>query len=273
VNSKRASEDDIRNDTLMIDKTEALVLRVHSFSETSHIVVWLTPEHGKVVTVIKGACRPKSPFLGQYDLFYTCELLFYRRERDGVHIARECAPLETRPRLRTDWRAAACASYLSSLVSGISFAGGHQPEVYRHTVTALDFLNASGAGLPFLFWFELRLAGILGFAPQLRQCSICNARLPNPRPAFFLWERGGLLCPACVKRPGHRAVESTPDILALLRRWQEAESPLIARNTRCTGNQLFALRENVGTFLQFHLDLPPAARRIALELMSTVKLP
>ncbi len=84
----------------MIARARAIVLRVFPYSNTSRVVSWLTADHGRVATLIKGSQRPKSLFLGQYDLFYTCELLFYRHERDGLHIARECTPLTRRDRLR-----------------------------------------------------------------------------------------------------------------------------------------------------------------------------
>ena len=80
----------------MIAKTEAIVLRIFLFSRTSHIVAWLAEDGTRLTTSIKGAVRPKSAFLGQYDLFYTCELLYYEREHAGVHVARECSPLAPR---------------------------------------------------------------------------------------------------------------------------------------------------------------------------------
>ena len=48
-------------------KTEAICLDIRPWSRTSHVVSWLTPM-GKVSTVVKGAVRAKSQFLGQYDL-------------------------------------------------------------------------------------------------------------------------------------------------------------------------------------------------------------
>ena len=62
-----------------IIKTQGIVLTVHPWSRTSHVVTWLTPDHGPVTTLVKGAVRPKSAFLGQYDLFYTCDILYYAR--------------------------------------------------------------------------------------------------------------------------------------------------------------------------------------------------
>ena len=76
-------------------KAEALCLAVHPWSRTSHIVRWLTPR-GTLATLVKGAVRPKSAFLGQYDLNYTCELVYYARARGELHALRECVPRERR---------------------------------------------------------------------------------------------------------------------------------------------------------------------------------
>ena len=69
----------------VILKDTAIVLRVAPVSNTSRMVQWFTPAYGKITTLIKGAQRPKSAFLGQFDLFYSCELLFYARERNHIH--------------------------------------------------------------------------------------------------------------------------------------------------------------------------------------------
>ena len=76
-------------------KSEAICLSVRPWSQTSHVVAWLTP-CGKVGTVVKGAVRPKSFFLGQYDLNYTCEILYYGRARGDLHALRDCVPLSRR---------------------------------------------------------------------------------------------------------------------------------------------------------------------------------
>jgi phosphoesterase RecJ-like protein len=57
-------------------KTLGIVLSIRPWSQTSHVVTWLTL-NGVITTLVKGALRPKSAFIGQYDLFYTCELVYY----------------------------------------------------------------------------------------------------------------------------------------------------------------------------------------------------
>ena len=129
-------------------RTEAIVLRIHPFSHTSQMAIWLTEEGRRLATPVKGAARPKSAFLGQFDLFYTCELLYYARSRDGVHVPRECEPLRRRDGLRTNWRAAQCASWFASLADLVSDAGAAFPGLYRLLDETLDVLDAAGGAPP-----------------------------------------------------------------------------------------------------------------------------
>jgi DNA repair protein RecO (recombination protein O) len=252
----------------MIAKTDALVLRVAGFSSTSHVVTWLTPAHGKLATVVKGARRPKSLFLGQYDLFYTCELVFYTRDRNNLHIAKECAPVVTRHPLRTNWLAASYASYVCDIVSAVSPEGCPQQALYELTVSALDFLCVGTARPQFLLWFELRLLKTLGFAPQLSKCPACgkNSSLDSCGKRIFSHIRGGILCHKCSATSGNGGVTVAPDTAAMLKRWKNSDSPRVSQNTTCKEDQLSALTTLLGMFLNYHLDIMPASRAVAMEM-------
>jgi len=268
----------------MIDRTEALVLQVTPFSNTSLVVQWLTATRGKLATLIKGACRPRSAFLGQVDQFYTCDVLFYRRAHGGLHILRECTPIRYRLGFRSDWRAAAAASWVCELASRASDHGHPQPEAYGLATAALDALAAGGAAAPLLFWFELRLLCLLGLAPRLDRCAGCNRRAEGAGALAFSCSRGGVLCPGCAPRAGPAAeagaqgaedrppegpAEPAPvsaDVAAILRRWQAAPLPRTASNSRCTRRQTGEIRDVLGRFLLYHLDVNQAPRRIALEI-------
>ena len=162
-------------------RTEAVVLRVHPFSRTSHLVVWLTREGLRLATSVKGAARPDSPFLGQYDLYYACDLLYYARARDGVHVARECEPLRRRDELRTNWRAEHCASWFAALANLVSDAGAPFPGLYRLLDETLDVLAAlPGAPSPALFArYEAKLLAEAGLRPNF-------APPPGSRPGASL---------------------------------------------------------------------------------------
>ena len=218
----------------MIEKTEAVTLRIVPFSETSHMVTWLTPGHGRLTTVIKGAMRPRSPFLGQYDMFYTCELLFYIRARGGVHIARECAPIVTRTGIRNRWQASALASYLCDLLSRVSLEHTDQTDIYELTTETLNFIESDTPRTALVFWFELRLLEAIGLSPRLDTCTVCRREVPQATPVVFSRQNGGIVCESCRSRSSAGAgILLKPDARAILNAWNRAILPRIANNTIC----------------------------------------
>ena len=252
----------------MIEKTTGVVLDVRPVSETSRLAAWITPDFGKIFTMIKGSQRPKSAFLGQYDLFYTCELLFYERTRTNLHIARECSPLSIRSGLRTHWRACACASYAAGLVDRVCQPGDPQPEIYDLLNDFLDDLHGPGAAPVSLLWFELRLLAILGLAPRLRHCAVCGRpRRDSSRPTRFSHARGGLVCRQCEPEPTPDAIVLRPDLLAALSALQGTDTVRRSRTLRFSSPQVRQAAQLLGPFLHYHLDTELRGRDIVLNLL------
>jgi DNA repair protein RecO (recombination protein O) len=260
----------------MIVKTDAIVANIWPFSETSHVVSWLTADYGRISTIIKGAQRPRNFFLGQYDLFYTCELLFYLRLFQGLHIVKECFPLKPRERFRTDWRGTACASYFTGLTAKMVPLYAPHKNIYLLLDKALDFF-ASGKNVEVgLYWFEIKLLSLLGFMPVLNACLQCRRPLVANgvgRPAAggmfsvaFSAARGGVLCPRCSGGTASMA-RIAPDTLALLRFWQSLRNIEAVRNIVCDERQKKNVALILGSFLKHHLETENIERDIALAVL------
>ncbi len=248
----------------VILKTEAVALRISPFANTSHMVTWLARDRGLLTTSIRGACRPRSAFLGQYDIGYTCELLYYARERDGVHIARECSPLERHDSLRGDWRACLSALYCCDLLVRVAESGPSAAGLYDLLQSALARLATGGADAGLLLWFEMRLMLLLGLEPDLNGCPHC---LDNGTPTLrFVVAEGRVVCPHCLS--GERQGVTfgiTPAGAAALRRAAGSEEPPRALFAPFSSAARLALRRFLGLFMRYHLDLPLENRGIAWE--------
>ncbi len=253
----------------MISKTHAIVLKVTPYSRTSHVVAWLTREHGRLSTVVKGAVRPKSAFLGQYDVGYTCELLFYERARNGLHVAKECTPLKLRRQLRQNWRAYACCAYACDLVHRTTLPTHEREEgVYVLLEELLDVLCDDGQDpMLLLHWFELRLLQVLGYAPHMAQCVSCGAPLSEARAGFDA-AHGGAFCLECLPEPiPEHMVPIGPDTQSVLRFWSSSPVKGLLRNTVLNQKQLLALRGLTGTMLAYCLEMRPECRDVAIKTL------
>ena len=234
-------------------KSEAVCLAIRPWSRTSHVVTWLTPR-GKVATVVRGAVRPKSFFLGQYDLNYTCDVLYYARARGDVHALRDCAPRLRRDALRDDFRALALAGHFRRLASDYAPAGPDCAAWFSLLERSLDSLAASvgeangsaadgepsgGGGrrvamLCRMLRFELDALHLLGLSPEV-EAESGAFRLRGEReipvsPAVAKWLRS----------PG--AEPSDP------------HTPLDAARA-------------IGVFYRFHLDCAADARRSVMDVI------
>ena len=223
-------------------KSRAICLSIAPWSRTSHIVSWLTP-CGKVTTVARGAVRPKSWLLGQYDLNYSCEITYYARARGEVHALRDCAPVERRDALRDDFRALALAGYFRRLAAEFAPQGPDCAAWHDALAEALDALAESAAGSPqfaggwlvHMLRFELAALHLLGLSPEIEAES----------GVFSL--------------SGERKIPVSPEVAEYLRDpTRPAKNPQIP---------LDAARV-IGVFYHFHADCAPDVRRTVLGMIS-----
>lgn len=234
-------------------KDHGIVLRWYPVTDTSRIVIWFTEHHGRVATIVRGSQRPKSWVLGQYDLFYTCEVLFYAKAKEDLHALRECYPLETRSAFRQDWQACAGASFVCDVLGKITPSREAAPLLYHQATKVLDLLAENGHSSALLLWFELQVLRDLGVAPDL------SASGGGP----FLFD-----VPAGVLRSGVPASSEvqplSPGALTCFRELLDQQDPGRVRRLKLLPAQVRELSDHLQRFTQWHLDLDLRSRHHAL---------
>ncbi len=236
-----------------IVKTRGIALAISPWSRTSHIVTWLTPDRGCVTTLVKGAVRPKSAFLGQYDLFYTCDLLYYARVRSDLHAPREVVPRAMRERLRGRWRETAMAGYAAGLVRDLAPSSGESEKWFDFLEALLDRLAAGGDErfsvdpLAELVRLEMDILRLAGWTPDF------SGMDPHAEWTPFAVDLG-----RCGE--GARTIRLSPRTVAVLMR------------PDASGHAPEKVEDAVrflGVFLSYHLDTPPDVRRALVKLVTS----
>lgn len=211
----------------MIQSATGLILRTRPLTETSLIVHWLTPDFGRIATVARGARRPKSPFLGQLDLFYVADFSFSRSRRSDLHTLREVGLRELHAALRQNLAGLRQATYATAFVEQATETETPLPTVYHLMLGFLDFLCQQPAHPRTVFAFELKLLQELGLKPD--------------------WEKTGL----------------SPGAKKICRILAQGGWPASAR-LKLSHVQILELREFLQGFLIFHLGRLPKGRAAAL---------
>lgn len=152
-----------------MEQAHAILTRLTKLGDTSLIVHWLTDSHGLIKTVAKAARRPKSPFAGKLDLFFSAEVHWAPARRGDLHYLRESSPTQCRIAIRRDYTTTLLASYFCRLIERAVQPEHPEPQLYDLLDRALDFANASGATARALTHFEHELARLLGITAANQQ--------------------------------------------------------------------------------------------------------
>lgn len=144
-----------------------IITRLTRLTDTSLIVHWFTEDHGLVKTVAKGARRPKSPFAGKLDLFYSGEISISRARRGDLHTLREVSVHAWREGLRKTYSVTLLAAYFCQLLEAAVEPEHPAPELFDLLRRGLDHLDGAAPTLKAMKHFENELARHLGiFATQ-----------------------------------------------------------------------------------------------------------
>lgn len=146
----------------MIENTSGIILRTRPLTETSLIVHWLTPDHGRLATVAKGARRAKSGFFGKLDLFFEADFSFQRSHRSELHALRELAVRETHSNLRRELGALSQAAYAVAFVEQMTESDTPVPEIHELFTGFIRHIAAHPPKPRSVFAFEVKLLYLLG---------------------------------------------------------------------------------------------------------------
>ncbi len=151
----------------MDERASGIILRTRLLTETSLIVHWVTPELGRLATVAKGARRPKSPFRGKLDLFFSGEFSFARSRRSDLHTLREVELRADRPMFRRDLSILERACYGTAFLEQVTEAETPIPELFTLFEGFIDELERRPTVPDLVLAFEVKMLGELGLAPDL----------------------------------------------------------------------------------------------------------
>jgi DNA repair protein RecO (recombination protein O) len=200
-------------------RTQAIILKRRDFGEADRLLTILTPDHGKIDVVAKGARKPTSHKTGHVELFTRADMLIHSgRELGIVAQAEMVAP--NLP-IREDLGRGAYASYCAELLDRFTAQGD---EDYSDLFTLLDDtlerLCIDNDPRLSVRYYEIRLLDVVGFRPELNECVVSRETI-EAEDQFFSYALGGVVRPGYAHE-GSSAVPIAMTTLKLLRHMQRS---------------------------------------------------
>jgi DNA repair protein RecO (recombination protein O) len=195
-------------------RTPAIILKRRDFGEADRLLTLLTPQHGKIDAVAKGARKLTSTKTGHVELFTRADMLIHRgRDLAIVVQAEMTAPYLP---LREDLERGAYAGYCVELLDRLTAEGEIDSyRIYTLLDETLVCLCLDTDTRLAVRYYELRLLDLVGFRPELLECVVGHEPL-LPEDQFFSNVSGGVVCPRHAPQAGSLAPISM-DGLKLLR--------------------------------------------------------
>lgn len=175
-------------------RTPALVLKRRNFGEADRLLTLLTPLHGKVSAIAKGARKPTSRKTGHVELFTQTDVLLARGR--NLDILTQAEMRQAYLPIREDLTRGAYAGYTAELLDRFTYA---EQDDMRRLFVLLDSTFARLCIDPdprrVVRYYEMRLLDELGFRPELQECVITRKDI-QPEDQFFSHDEGGVVSQA-----------------------------------------------------------------------------
>lgn len=200
-------------------RTHAIILKRRDFGEADRLLTVLTPDHGKIDVIAKGARKPTSHKTGHVELYTRVDMLVHTGREIGIAVQAEMvAPYLG---VREDLSRAAYASYCAELLDRLTAEGDEDySDLFQLVDDTLNRLcNDDDARLA-VRYYELHLLERAGFRPELNECVVSREEI-QPEDQFFSYALGGVVSPAYAHE-GVSAVPISLNVLKVLRHMQRS---------------------------------------------------
>lgn len=175
-------------------RVEGVVVRLATFGDAHRVVELLSPTHGRLALVARGARASKKRFAGVLDAFASlrCEV---ELAPTGLSTLVSADLENLRLGIRRSLEGIERAASLSQLAQRLAPEHAHADRLHDSLVLGLDALDrgelAPAAGA------YLGLLVAAGIGPDLTSCAACGAK--DPTRGALVAELHGLVCPSCAR--------------------------------------------------------------------------
>jgi DNA repair protein RecO (recombination protein O) len=179
---------------MALKESEAIVLRSYPLREADLLVTFFTRVEGKVRGVARSAKKSKKRFGGALEPLTHVRL--YYEDREGRDLARidSCDVLHSPLADEVDYPRAVGLGHIAEVLDEMLPDRETNDAVFRLALSVLGRLRAGAVWMP-VTYFELWIARLMGFLPELGECMVCGAALNGSR-AFYHPLVEGLMCAA-----------------------------------------------------------------------------
>ena len=156
-------------------KVNGVVIAENSLGDSDKMLTILTPNLGKISCIGKGAKRPKSLLMSGTQLLCFGEYVLYKT--GDIYSINSCEPIEVFYNIRTDLDKLNYAAHMIKIVNDVTTENQNNYNILKLFLNTLYAISETDKDLDFILSvFKIRLLKILGFAPNISECTGCGEK-------------------------------------------------------------------------------------------------
>jgi DNA repair protein RecO (recombination protein O) len=180
-----------------IQKTEAVVLSVLKYSDSSKIASLYTKRSGRISVIVKGGRTRTSAAGRAIDPLNHVEAVYYTKDTREIQTLSSADIINYFPRVKSNYDGLKYALAIAELVNSLLLEHEQNTLLFDGLVRILNRIE-SAIELPLISYvrFYLFLLGELGFELSVTSCSACHRAFDTQSVEFSVEK--GLLCEKCI---------------------------------------------------------------------------
>ena len=192
-------------------KITGIVIAENNMGDFDKMLTILTPNLGKIGCSARGARRPKSLLLSGTQFLCFGEYMVFK-SGDNYSI-NSVDTIELFYNIRTDLDKLTYASYITKIITDVTTENQNSFNTLKLFLNTLYAISETDKNLDFITAvFKLRLLKILGFMPNIRECTECKTK---ENITHFSIIDNGFKCKACSKQDTGAIEISEPTVNAM----------------------------------------------------------
>lgn len=192
-------------------KITGIVIAENNMGDFDKMLTILTPNLGKIGCSARGARRPKSLLLSGTQFLCFGEYMVFK-SGDNYSI-NSVDTIELFYNIRTDLDKLTYAAYITKIISDVTTENQNSFNTLKLFLNTLYAISETDKNLDFITAvFKLRLLKILGYMPNIRECTSCKSK---ENITHFSIIDNGFKCKACSKQDTGAIEISEPTVNAI----------------------------------------------------------
>jgi DNA repair protein RecO (recombination protein O) len=228
----------------------SLILKKQDWSEADELVVFFSRDLGWLRGIAKNAKKSRVRFGGHLEPFSLVDFTLRPRKKDDLVWIDESQAVQGFLGIRSDIHKVALASYFLELASLFLPEDQPDPDLFDFLLEFLHRLENDDTSQLLFLLDEIRLLGLLGYAPRFDICPECGKPLVRGEEAIFSPARGGACHPGCIGPDEDKSLILSPDTLAAVSKGLQVERP-VAKRLRLGRNGIEELRHGLSAFVRY----------------------